>query len=122
MESSPAATLLTAGVARASDLGHGRGHGGHWSVAEVLPRRVEASGGHGKVQRDDGVDSGGEQRPASRVRGFSARLELGLGVFESWENREPNARTEAPTGALERGGRRQWRLQSSALMAYRCRG
>ena len=40
-----------------------------------------------------------------------------MGAFESWENREPNARSAASTGALERGGRRQWRRQSSGSMA-----
>jgi|SRR3954465_14905161 hypothetical protein len=51
--------------------GHGKGNGGHWQVAGLLPRRAEVVGGREVVQRDDGVDSGGEQR--------TARSGLGLG-------------------------------------------
>ena len=62
--------LCLAGVARAGDVGHGRGHGGHGWVPEVAACRSEVVGGRGVDQRDDDDEFGGDRSPARSGSGF----------------------------------------------------
>src|ERR1043165_5081138 len=100
------------GPAMQTTGGHRKGTAGFLRLPRVDLRWL---GGAGWTRGTTATSLAGTEVRGGRGPGFRARLELGLGVFEIWENREPNARTEASTGALERGGRWQWRLQSSAL-------